>query len=178
MFSSNNIRLKAAFIITLGILSTIIYTTSINAQNKEASTSLAHLQKFVGQYPSGSYDKNGDRLKGASLINDKAFRQVLMQALGKERFKTVISEFHVEIPIEQKGQILFFSRAMPHQANTDYAEIFINLSASFIEVCWANADSPDNLWISSKKPPRKVPKTPLMEVGQNSFGLFEKYGNH
>ena len=161
MFSSNNIRLKAAFIITLGILSTVIYTTSINAQNKEASPSLAHLQKFVGQYPSGNYDKNGNRLKGASLIHDKAFRQVLMKALGKERFKSVISDYHVEIPIEQKGQILFFSRAMPHNASTNYAEIFINLSASSIEVCWANEDSPDNVWLSSKKPPRKIPKTPL-----------------
>ena len=178
MLFNSNVRLKLAFIITLGILSAIISTSSINAQHKETSPSLAHLQKFVGQYPSGNYDKNGNKLKGASLITDKAFRQVLMQALGKERLKTVISDYHVEIPIEQKGQILFFSRAMPHNAGTNYAEIFINLSASSIEVCWANEDSPDNVWLSSKQPPRKIPKTPIMEVGQNSFGLFEKYGNH
>lgn len=178
MLFNSNVRLKVAFIITLGILSTIIYTSEINAQNKEASPSLAYLQQFVGQYPSGNYDKNGNKLKGASLITDKAFRQVLMQTLGKERFKTVISEFHVEIPIAQKGQILFFNRAMPHQASANYAEIFINLSDSSIEVCWAHEDSPDNVWLSSKKPPRQIPKSPLMEVGQNSFGLFEKYGNH
>jgi hypothetical protein len=136
------------------------------------------LKKFVGKYPSFEAEKNGKIIKGDNLMDDKAFRQVLMKAVGSERFEKIMSVFHVEIPIEQKGEILFFSRAMPHNASSDYAEIFINLADNSIEVCWANADRPDNLWLSSKKPPRKIPKTPEMEVGNNSFGLFEKYGNH
>ena len=150
MFSSNSIKLKFAFIITLGILSTIIYTTKINAQNREASISLAHLKKFVGKYPSFEAEKNGKIIKGDNLMDDKAFRQVLMKAVGNERFEKIMSVFHLEIPIEQRGQILFFRRAMPHNASSDYAEIFINLADNSIEVCWANEGRPDNLWLASK----------------------------
>lgn len=175
MFSINNMKLKV-FIITLGILCTIIFNTSINAQNKEASASLAHLTKFVGKYPSGyEDDKNGKSVKKNGLLDDKAFKQVLMKAVGKERFKTIVSVFHVETPIEQKGQILYFFRAMPHDASMYNAKIFINLSDSSVEVCWAEGDSPNNLWLSSKRPPRKIPKTPIRE---NDFELFEKYGSH
>jgi hypothetical protein len=179
MLLNSNIKLKFALIIAIGILSTIIYTTQINAQNMEASPSLAHLTKFVGKYPSGyEDDKNGKSVKKNGLLDDQAFRQVLMKAVGNERFEKIMSVFHLEIPIEQKGQLLYLRKAMPHNASSDYAEIFINLADNSVEVCWANEDSPENLWLSSKRPPRKIPKTPLMEVGQNSFGLFEKYGSH
>lgn len=176
MLLNSNIKLKFALIITLGILSIIIYITKINAQNKEAFTSLAHLAKFVGKYPSGyEDDKNGKSVKKNGLLDDKAFKQVLMKAVGNERFKTIVSVFHVETPIEQKGQILYFFRAKPHDASMYNAKIFINLSDSSVEVCWAEGESQNNLWLSSKKPPLKIPNTPIRE---NDFELFEKYGSH
>ena len=64
MLFNSNIKPKVCSHYPIGILSTIIYTTQINAQNKEASPSLAHLTKFVGKYPSGyEDDKNGNKLK-------------------------------------------------------------------------------------------------------------------
>ncbi|WP_449244075.1 hypothetical protein [Desulfobacca acetoxidans] len=55
------------------------------------------------------------------------------------------------------------------------AKIFINISDSYVEVYWAEGESQNYLWLSFKRPPRKIPKTPIRE---NDFELFEKYGSH
>jgi hypothetical protein len=147
-----------------------INATESDAQSKESAPSLAHLTKFVGKYPSG--DTDGNSVKGKSLIDDQAFRQVLMKALGKERFNIFISDLHVEIPIEQKGQIIYFQKCMPHNCAFFRAHIFINLSDNSIEAYWHNADDKQYYWLSSKKKPRII-----QELRGNDFSIFEKYGN-
>lgn len=148
-------------------------TDESNAQSKQAGPSLAHLTKFVGKSPSGyEDDKNGKSVKKDGLLDDKAFRQVLMKSLGKRRFNEFMSDddFGVESPITQRGQILYFMKCEPHRCNMHQAQVFINLVDNSIEIYWV--DYPKYYWLSSKKPPRAMQKASC-----DGIELFEKYGN-
>jgi hypothetical protein len=175
MILNKNIKCNLIIVILVTIFSFIIMNSRIYAHIDEPSRSLAHLAKFVGKYPSFEVDKTSDKIiKGKSLTDDQAFRQYLMKALGKDRFKIFMDGLDVETPIEQKGQVLYFFKAKPHYANTNNATTFINLSDNSVEIYWHDANSPNNLWLSSKKPPRMIPKNEDRE----GLALYEKYGGH
>jgi len=104
------------FVILVGLCAAqAVSTTESNAQYKESVISLADLTKFVGKYAAYDFDKNENVIKGNSLTDDKAFRQVLLKALGNKRFKEFMDELlSMTSPVEQKGQILFFNVAQVH----------------------------------------------------------------
>ena len=149
---------------------------SLAVRAVESGPSLAHLTKFVGKYPSGyADDPSGKPVKKDGILDDRAFRQVLSQILGKDRFSIVINKYDVETPVEQKGQILYFMKAKPHNAGNQHAIIYINLSDNSVEACWVNEDD-KNYWLSSKRKPVLIERN-LASKGMDDIALFEKYGN-
>ena len=169
--------MKKMFLIVLVtfLIVSVVNSTAIKAEQSEPS--LTYLSKFVGKYSSGGFDKTGKYFsKGNSLIKDKAFRQVAIKTLGKERFKIYINDLNVEDPIEQKGQILFFRRFMPHNYDYLYTLTFINLADSSMQICWVD-DEGQNYWFSSKNQPHTIGKMPdNLKQPSNYLTVFEKYG--
>jgi hypothetical protein len=133
-----------------------------NPAGKQTQPSLAHLAKFVGKYPS-------------SMITDPAFQQVAVKALGKARFKTVADDLTLEFPIERQGQLIFFRRSKPHDVDSLYAVIFINVSDNSVEACWIDEHG-KNYWFSSKKQPRLLGNISADLKQENYPALYEKYG--
>jgi hypothetical protein len=165
------VRGLMVFVILVGLCAAQTFKpTESNAQIEESVPSLAHLTKFVGKYPSGGPDDN--RVKGKNLIDDQAFRQVLMKTLGNKRFNIFMSDLNVEVPIKQKGQIIYFRKGMPHNYAFLRAHIFINLSDNSIEAYWHSTADKQDYWLSSKKKPRII-----QELRENDLAMFEKYGN-
>jgi hypothetical protein len=143
----------------------------------EPGPSLSHLTKFIGKMPSYNLDKKGNRAKGPNLLNDKAFQQVLLKTLGKERFNTFMGDDMLEDKIEKQGQVIYFQRSM-RQTAIPFGMIFINLSDNSIEAYWEDGSWPDKnkakyYWLSSKTKPRILPTEPK----EGGFDLFKKYGN-
>jgi hypothetical protein len=160
-----------------------------HAQAKEAPPpSLAHLTKFVGKYPSGyEDDKNGKVVKKNGLLDDKAFRQVLMKSIGKNRFNEFLSDFSVETPIKQHGQILYVFKCEPHNCNHHNVHMFINLSDNSIESLWHTSGDEPDYWLSSKKQPRSIKKdTHRMDnrggewvlKAKDELEILKEFGNH
>jgi hypothetical protein len=176
------VKVLIIFVILLGLFTGQTFRGAEGiAQSKEPLPALAHLTKFVGKYPSFEFDKTGNNIiKGNSLIDDKAFRQVLLKTLGKERFNIFISDLDVEHPIKQNGQIIYFFKCMPHNCLSFQSHIFINLSDNSIEVYWHNSNDKQDYWLSSKKGSRGIPKDNYswkLKSG-DSLKLFNEFGNH
>jgi hypothetical protein len=133
-----------------------------HAANKDAPPSLAHLTKFIGKYPS-------------AMITDPAFQQVAIKALGQTRFKTVADDLTLEFPIERQGHLLFFRRSKPHDVDSLFTVIFINLSDNSVEACWIDENG-KNYWFSSKKQPRILRNISADLKQENYPALYEKYG--
>jgi len=188
MKSTLRVLIAVVMLIGLCVAQTFIADVS-NAQSKEAPPpSLAHLTKFVGKYPSGyEDDKNGKSMKKNGLLDDKAFRQVLMKSLGKKRFNEFMSDFGVETPIKQHGQILYFLTCEPHRCNQHNIHIFINLSDNSIESLWHTSGDEPDYWLSSNKEPRSIKKDThrmdnsggvwILKV-KDELEILKEFGNH
>ena len=175
--------LRMLFVII--ILSAFSETQTVNAV--ESGPSLGHLVNFVGKIALYEIDNKSLKvIKDNSITNDKAFRHVLLKALGKKRFDEFMEELTLAGDVEQKGQILYFRVSKPRNAAFFSADVFINISDNSIDVYWHTPSDGPDYWLSSQKKPRAIKKDiynmeyeddPSWVLKRKGYDLFTEYSN-
>jgi len=158
---------------------------------------LSHLKSYVGNYPLKDFvsgKTKGASLKDAyknfkSVWDDPAFRKLMFLTMGKDVTSQILDIWGKkgleQVPLQQKGNVLYTFAAKPMAAADNRVFIFVNLgsgpddkAANTMQACW-HWKSPKgqvyDYWLATGQPDRRLPPNACSWMGEATV-LLANYG--
>ena len=131
-------------------------------------TPFAALQKWAGKLPF-------DTIDGKTLWEQPIFQAASKKAMGDDYYEMVFNELSkgVTSTIRQKNDVMLVSVCKEHACPDNYANIFINIKKSVVNVCWHLASEGGDKWFSSTQKATDIPKNACGAVDE--FTIYNTF---